>query len=120
MMPASRTEKGGILKQWDLWGPLFLSLVMASILWTQAEADQKRSVFALSFSLGWVGAGVVTLNASLLGANISFFQSISILNYCLFPVCCSALVCVLIPHSLNFLRLLVAGAAVYWAVGGER
>eukprot|EP01057_Protomagalhaensia_wolfi_P003733 Protomagalhaensia_wolfi_Nauph_80__3732@NODE_3770_length_714_cov_64_562963_g2974_i0_p1_GENE_NODE_3770_length_714_cov_64_562963_g2974_i0NODE_3770_length_714_cov_64_562963_g2974_i0_p1_ORF_typecomplete_len201_score41_34Yip1/PF04893_17/1_3e24_NODE_3770_length_714_cov_64_562963_g2974_i075677 len=117
MLPASREEKGGILKQWDLWGPLFLSLILASILWTQAVEDQKRSAFALAFSLGWIGAGLVTLNASMLGANISFFQSVSILNYCLFPLCCSALICLLIPHAVNFLRLIVAGAGVYWASG---
>eukprot|EP01055_Gregarina_sp_Pseudo9_P001895 Gregarina_sp_Pseudo_9__1894@NODE_22_length_5725_cov_32_771720_g20_i0_p3_GENE_NODE_22_length_5725_cov_32_771720_g20_i0NODE_22_length_5725_cov_32_771720_g20_i0_p3_ORF_typecomplete_len203_score22_06Yip1/PF04893_17/1_3e27DUF998/PF06197_13/0_76YIF1/PF03878_15/4_4_NODE_22_length_5725_cov_32_771720_g20_i0269877 len=119
MLPVSRQEKGGILKQWDLWGPLFLSLILSTILWTQADDDQKRAVFALAFTMGWLGAGVVTLNASMLGANISFFQAVSVLGYCLFPICCSALICLLIPHAVNFLRIVAVGLGVYWAIGAS-
>jgi hypothetical protein len=56
---------------------------------------------------------IVTLNAKLLKGNISFFQSICVLGYCLFPINISALlVSVGMPFLAKFL-LVMAGFA--WA-----
>ena len=97
------------LRNWDLWGPLVLCLVLAITLSTgathapvvdskghaiQAPADDDSGgVFAAVFVIVWCGAAVVTLNAVLLGGTVSFFQSICVLGYCVFPLTCAALVC---------------------------
>ena len=46
-----------------------------------APDGQASLVFAAVFFIVWFGAGVVTLNAQLLGGNISFFQSVCVLGY---------------------------------------
>jgi uncharacterized membrane protein YhdT len=50
-------------------------------------------VFAAVFVIVWFGAAAVTVNAQLLGGTISFFQSVCILGYCVFPLTLSALAC---------------------------
>jgi protein YIPF6 len=52
--------------------------------------DQSAAVFASVFVIVWCGAAVVTLNAVLLGGTVSFFQSICVLGYCLFPLTIAA------------------------------
>merc|ERR1712008_384675 len=68
------------LKNWDLWGPLILCLMLATLLSWFAPYDQKSLVFASVFVIVWLGAAVVTVNALLLGGNISFFQSVCLLG----------------------------------------
>jgi hypothetical protein len=80
------------LRQWDLWGPLLLCLFLATALSASAPAGQASLVFAAIFVIIWVGAAVVTLNAQLLGAGLSFFQTVCILGYCIFPLAVAALV----------------------------
>ena len=43
-------------------------------------------VFAGVFVLVWFGAAIISVNAQLLGGSISFFQSVCILGYCVFPL----------------------------------
>merc|ERR1719498_1379103 len=61
MLPRARIDKAPGLKQWDLWGPLFICLTLSIILSTQAPADQAGYVFALVYVLVWIGSGVVTI-----------------------------------------------------------
>jgi hypothetical protein len=58
------------LRDWDLWGPLLLCLVLSIITSASAPEGQTSLVFASVFVLVWVGAAVVTINAQLLGANL--------------------------------------------------
>lgn len=74
----------------DLWGPLLVCLMLSSILSVTAPGDSASLVFAAVFVIVWVGAAAVTLNAQLLGGTISFFQSVCILGYCVFPLTLSA------------------------------
>lgn len=55
------------LKDWDLWGPLVLCLVLGIILSLRAPKDQSSLVFAAVISSVWVGGTIVTVNAQLLG-----------------------------------------------------
>jgi len=80
------------LKDWDLWGPLVLCLSLAVILSFKAPTDQASLVFAAVFCAVWVGGTVVTINAQLLGGTISFFQSLCVLGYSIFPLTLAALV----------------------------
>lgn len=119
MLPKSRSESGAGLKQWDLWGPLLLCLTLSVILWKQAATEQKKLVFTLVFVLVWTGSGVVTANAVLLGGKISFFQSVCVLGYCLFPLDLAALVCALIPAAFAFVRPIIVIIALHWATGAS-
>ena len=48
----------------------------------------------------WVGAIVVTVNAKLLGGNVSFFQNICLLGYCVAPMIAATSLCMLIHFLL--------------------
>ncbi|KAI8996790.1 Yip1 domain-containing protein [Pilobolus umbonatus] len=75
-----------VLKDWDLWGPLFLCLALAITLSTKVPRDQSVFIFTGVFVIVWLGATVVTLNAKLLGGAVSFFQSVCVMGYCIFPL----------------------------------
>ena len=64
-------EKGSLLREWDLWGPLILCTMMATILQGHGDEDGKDGdggpQFAEVFVIVWVGAMIVTLNTKLLG-----------------------------------------------------
>ncbi|XP_053958209.1 protein YIPF6 [Anastrepha ludens] len=114
-------EKSSLLRDWDLWGPLVLCTFMATIL--QGSADSMYDggpEFAQVFVIVWIGAAIVTLNSKLLGGNISFFQSVCVLGYCLTPVAIALLVCrvILIATQTRlafFLRLLTTSLGFVWA-----
>ena len=75
------------------------------------KANQQNAsiVFAAVFVVIWCGAAAVTLNAQLLGGNISFFQSVCILGYCVFPLTLSAVGCLFFGYMFSsaFIKLLV-------------
>jgi len=81
------------LRNWDLWGPLFLCLTLATTLSLTAREDQAALVFGSVFVIVWVGAGIVTINAALLGGTISFLQSVCVLGYCLCPLDIASIIC---------------------------
>lgn len=91
LLPTSDSNKE--LRNWDLWGPLLLCLLLACTLSLTAQEDQTALVFASVFVIVWCGAAVVTLNAALLGGKISCLQSVCVLGYCLAPLNIASLVC---------------------------
>ncbi|XP_048775827.1 protein YIPF6-like [Ostrea edulis] len=117
-----------LLKEWDLWGPLILCVFMAIML-QGSSTDSKSSKdsendggpqFAEVFVIFWVGAVVVTLNTKLLGGNISFFQSICVLGYCVCPLTVALIVCRIILVAsqstvLFIVRFVVVVAAFGWS-----
>lgn len=104
------------LKDWDLWGPLILCLVLATILSISAPSEQKSLVFTSVFVIVWCGSGVVTVNALLLGGTLSFFQSICVLGYCIFPLTVASIFCVTIGALIGFWsRLLIVAFCYTWA-----
>ncbi|GAM21942.1 hypothetical protein SAMD00019534_051170 [Acytostelium subglobosum LB1] len=108
-----------VLRDWDLWGPLLLCLLMAIMLSTSAKDDQRALVFALVFVVVWVGAGVVTINAQLLGGNLSLFQSVCVLGYCVFPLTIATFVIWVVQlfiHNLHILiKLPIVGGCLFWS-----
>lgn len=58
-----------IKKQWDLWGPLIITLVTASMgaFGTSGEIDEA---FTNIFMGMWLGPLIITLNTNLLGADL--------------------------------------------------
>ncbi|KAF1980406.1 Yip1-domain-containing protein [Bimuria novae-zelandiae CBS 107.79] len=74
------------LRDWDLWGPLIFCLLLSLFLSRGAKDEQKDLVFSGIFAMVWIGEAVVTMQIKLLGGNIAFFQSVSIIGYTLFPL----------------------------------
>mmetsp|Transcript_29559 Transcript_29559/g.35977 ORF Transcript_29559/g.35977 Transcript_29559/m.35977 type:complete len:273 (+) Transcript_29559:191-1009(+) len=108
------------LRDWDLWGPLLICLSLSVLLTMEADsASEKRSVFASVFVTMWVGSTVVTINTVLLGGTISFFQSLCVLGYCVFPLDVAAFVIVVFKHTpflgRFWFRLLCVAAGFVWS-----
>ncbi|CAO3613150.1 unnamed protein product [Cunninghamella echinulata] len=102
-----------VLRDWDLWGPLLLCLSLAITLSAKAPTDQSVSIFTGVFVIVWLGAAVVTLNAKLLGGAVSFFQSVCVIGYCLFPLVAAALVTIFV--KLIWVRLPIAIVTFTWS-----
>ncbi|KAI8881946.1 Yip1-domain-containing protein [Backusella circina FSU 941] len=90
---------GNALNDWDLWGPLILCLALAITLSTSVPYDQSVSIFTGIFVIVWLGAAVVTVNAKLLGGSVSFFQSVCVIGYCLFPLVVVGLVAIFVETA---------------------
>lgn len=80
------------LRDWDLWGPLVVCLGLAILLSLKSPEGQDSLVFATVFCAVGFGSIVVTVNAQLLGGTISFFQSVCVLGYCVFPMALASVV----------------------------
>lgn len=79
-----------------------------------SSTDSQRAIkFAAVFVIVWCGAGIVTINAALLGGKISFFQSVCVLGYCLCPLNIASL---LLLISMYFvIKFLIVAACTIWA-----
>ena len=119
MMCVLNPRKANIqtLKDWDLWGPLILCLMLATLLSWFAPYEQKSLVFSSVFVIISCGAAVVTVNALLLGGNISFFQSVCVLGYCIFPLNIASVVCLLGGHIIW--RAIVVAVCFFWSTGAS-
>ena len=113
-----------LLKDWDLWGPLSLCVLLSiSLQGDNSVKDANAPEFASVFALIALGAIVVTINTKLLSGKISFFQSICVLGYCLLPLVIVALLSDVLlwisgPGSIpsfTFRFFLVVGSCV-WSV----
>lgn len=107
-----REDPGKALRDWDLWGPFFFIIFLALTL-SYSATENKSKVFAVVFATLSAGAIVLTLNVQLLGGSIIFFQSLSVLGYCLFPLDVSALVCQV--NNTKLFRSLVVLVALAWS-----
>ena len=58
-----------IKKEWDLWGPLVISLVSASFA-AFGTSGSTEEVFTNVFLCIWLGPLAIALNAKLLGAKV--------------------------------------------------
>ncbi|KAH8924075.1 Yip1-domain-containing protein [Atractiella rhizophila] len=108
------TSHNAVLRDWDLWGPLIFCLALAVLLSMNASGEQSLSIFTGVFVIVWVGSVVVTINAKLLGGKVSFFQSLCVLGYCVFPLDLAALLSLFVKTI--FIRAPVSLAAFAWAI----
>jgi hypothetical protein len=79
----------------------------------RAPDNQAVSIFTSVFVIVWLGAAVVTLNAKLLGGAVSFFQSVCVMGYCLFPIVVSAIVATFV--RLIWVRLPISIITFAWS-----
>ncbi|CAN1167343.1 Protein YIP4a [Linum perenne] len=107
-----REDPGKALRDWDLWGPFFFIVFLGLVLSWSASV-KKSEVFAVAFALLAAGAVILTLNVLLLGGHIIFFQSLSLLGYCLFPLDLGALICMLKDNVI--LKIVVVCVTLAWS-----
>mmetsp|Transcript_16277 Transcript_16277/g.48805 ORF Transcript_16277/g.48805 Transcript_16277/m.48805 type:complete len:240 (+) Transcript_16277:184-903(+) len=108
---SDREQQAQALRNWDLWGPMVFTLVLASCL--SIGYKPPSAVFSVVFAVVSFGSLVLTVNVVLLGGNIGFFQALCLLGYCLFPIDVAAIVSVFIKFRI--IRWLVTVACVSWA-----
>eukprot|EP00347_Sterkiella_histriomuscorum_P006249 403353491 len=114
--PFLSDDKKKEIRNWDLWGPFIFCLMLAVTLSSATNADDKTLLFEIVFIIVWVGAGVISINGQLLGGKISFFQSVCLLGYCLFPLNIAALINLGIGASIHILiKLAYVGLAFVWS-----
>ena len=112
VIPLRKAQDPHILREWDLWGPLLFTLILAVTLTFSSMGDTSEDaasyVFSVVFVLVITGAVMITMNALLLGGKVSFFQSVSIMGYCIFPMDVVAVLVSLIGIPGPFKEILVA------------
>jgi hypothetical protein len=101
-----------VLRDWDLWGPLLLCLLLGILLSINAPPSQALGVFTSVIGICSIGALVVTVQAKLLGGRVSFFQGLCVLGYCIAPLDIAALVSCFVPYM--YIRAPVALLAWAW------
>nr|CAD1817971.1 unnamed protein product [Ananas comosus var. bracteatus] len=74
---------------------------------------KKSEVFAVAFAVLAAGAIILTVNVLLLGGHIIFFQSLSLLGYCLFPLDIGALICMLKNNVI--IKIVVVTITLAWS-----
>ncbi|CAG9319873.1 YIPF6_2 [Blepharisma stoltei] len=116
---SAEQEKAKQLRDWDLWGPLLLCLLLALTLSISSttgssQEDTASLVFGIVFVVVWVGAAVVTINAQLLGGTVSFFQSVCLLGYCIFPMNVASLL-VIILGFVPYIKIPIVLAGFAWS-----
>lgn len=126
LIPQAAGEQGKQLRDWDLWGPLFFCLLLAFTLSLSSAGsgyseESSTVAFSLVFTVVWLGAAVITLNAQLLGSSMysplsSFFQSVCALGYCLVPVILGAVLGLILGSSVMLVRLICVVGGVMWSV----
>ncbi|KAE8688240.1 hypothetical protein F3Y22_tig00110988pilonHSYRG00130 [Hibiscus syriacus] len=107
-----REDPGKALRDWDLWGPFFF-IVFLGLTLSWSASVKKSEVFAVAFALLAAGAVILTLNVLLLGGHIIFFQSLSLLGYCLFPLDIGALICMLKDNVI--VKMIVVSVTLAWS-----
>ncbi|GLT83994.1 hypothetical protein SLE2022_022540 [Rubroshorea leprosula] len=107
-----REDPGKALRDWDLWGPFFF-IVFLGLTLSWSASVKKSEVFAVAFALLAAGAVILTLNVLLLGGHIIFFQSLSLLGYCLFPLDIGALICMLKDNVV--VKMIVVCVTLAWS-----
>jgi len=82
-----------------------------------AHLVPRHGAFALVFIIFWLGSGVVTLNAVLLRGQISFFQSVCVLGYCIFPLVIAAFLSLLL--GVIWLKVIFVSIGFTWSTGAS-
>ena len=114
-LPVSSEEKHKELKQWDLWGPFIICLILGTILCFTSKKNSGL-VFSMIFIIMWIGAMIITMNSSLLGGKLTLMQCICLLGYCTFPaVVASFINRVLLKYIPSFGKIIIVFISFVWS-----
>ncbi|KAA1467631.1 Yip1-domain-containing protein [Dentipellis sp. KUC8613] len=114
LYPLRKGNGREVLKDWDLWGPLIMCLLLAIMLSVNAPANQALGTFSAVVVLVCVGSLVVTVQAKLLGGRVSFFQGLCVLGYCVAPLDIAALISCFV--RIIYVRAPIAIFAWVWSI----
>jgi len=109
-----RSSGREVLRDWDLWGPLILCLLLGIMLSVNAPPNQSLGVFTSVIAICSLGALAVTIQAKLLGGRVSFFQGLCVLGYCIAPLDIAALISCFVP--VIYVRAPVTLLAWAWCI----
>ena len=109
----SKEKKYNHIRQWDLWGPLILNIILACTL--VINTKEKGQITTLIFIIFWLGGFAIYLNNYFLGVKASIFQIFCLLGYCLFPLNLSAIIVTIINWN-DIFRLIVVGITCFWSI----
>ncbi|KAF8802460.1 Yip1-domain-containing protein [Phlegmacium glaucopus] len=109
-----RTSGREVLRDWDLWGPLLLCLLLGIMLSINAPPSQSLGVFTSVIVICSLGALAVTVQAKLLGGRVSFFQGLCVLGYCIAPLDIAALISCFV--RIIWIRAPIALLAWAWCI----
>ena len=87
-----KSKNSKILQDWDFWGPLILCLTLGLVLSWQKNSNNSGIIFIMIFAIVWIGGLIVSLNSQFLGINLSIYQCICILGYCMLAVVIAAII----------------------------
>ncbi len=120
LIPRGSHDGTNKLRNWDMWGPFLMCLVFGLFINSKLLSLTKDSTqFILLFFSVFVGGMIVTFNIRVLGGQISFFQSVAVLGYCLFPLFAASLIIQimkLIQFTNKWVRLIIICVACLWCV----
>ncbi len=105
------------LRNWDLWGPILISMVLGLILSVTSSATADN--FGIIFMTMLIGTSVITLNFKILGSKLRFFQTISFLGYCVLPLVLGTLIMVILKAASTnniLLNAFIMALSCTWAV----
>ena len=118
-LPISSEAKNKELKQWDLWGPFIICLLLGIILCFTSKKNSGL-VFSMIFIIMWIGAMVITMNSSLLGGKLTLMQCICLLGYCTFPsVVASFLNRIILKFLPSIGKLIIVFISFVWSTKGK-
>ena len=118
-LPISSEAKHKELKQWDLWGPFIICLLLGTILCFTTKKNSGL-VFSMIFIIMWIGAIIITMNSSLLGGKLTLMQCICLLGYCTFPsVVASFLNRVAFKSIPSLIKLIIVFISFVWSTKGK-
>ena len=101
------------IRQWDLWGPLLLNLILAGTL--ALNTEEKGEITSLIFTIFWLGGVAIYLNNYFLEVKTSIFQIFCLLGYCLFPLNIAAIIVTIIYWS-DIFRFIVVSFTCFWSI----
>lgn len=114
-----KSKNSKALQDWDFWGPLILCLMLGLVLSWQKHSDNGGIVFIMIFTIVWIGGLIVSLNSQFLGVNLSIFQCICILGYCMLAVVLAAIVNLLLGFLPTFVHVIISLFACFYSVYGK-
>ena len=118
-LPVSSEAKNKELKQWDLWGPFIICLLLGIILCFTSKKNSGL-VFSMIFIIMWIGAMIITMNSSLLGGKLTLMQCICLLGYCTFPsVVASLFNRVFLKFMPSIGKLIIVFISFVWSTKGK-
>ena len=109
----SKEKKYIQIRQWDLWGPLILNIILSVTL--SFNTKEKGQITSLIFIIFWFGGLAIYLNNYFLGVKASIFQIFCLLGYCLFPLNIAAIIVTLISFN-DIIRLIIVSFNCFWSI----